>query len=227
MPHKSKHSPEEKLKAVEDYLEGKVSQSQTLFKYNIGWCTLRRWICRYKTAGAEGLTPKATNKHYPAELKKEVVEAYLQGTASMPELLVNYDISNHSIVHRWVKKYNSHGEFKSPKSGSEIYMTKGRETSFEERQEIVAFCLAKGSDYRAAMEKYGISYNQIYSWVKKYREKGVRGLADGRGRSVPEAEMTEVQRLSAEVRMLKAQLEQKEMENDVLKKAEELRRRWS
>lgn len=227
MPKKSKWSPEEKVQAVEDYLDGSVSWSQTLLNYNIDASTLHLWTCRFKALGIEGLAQKTTNRHYPIELKMEVVTAYMTGTVSTRELLKKYNISSLSVVDSWIKKYNGHGDFKSSKSGSEIYMTKSRKTGFEERQEIVAYCLSKGTDYRAAMEKYEVSYAQIYSWVKKYRELGVQGLADGRGSKIPEAKMTEVQRLSAEIRMLRAQLEQKEMENDILKKAEELQRRWS
>lgn len=47
-------------------------------------------------------------------------------------------------------------------------MTKGRTTTYEERIEIVSFCIERGNDYTATIEKYGVSYQQIYSWVRKY-----------------------------------------------------------
>lgn len=102
-------------------------------------------------------------------------------------------------------------------------MTKGRKTTQEERSEIVAFCIEHGNDYGLTTETYKVSYQQIYSWVKKYEEKGVDGLKDNRGRTKPEEEMTEIEKLRAENRILQAKLREKEMENALLKKLRELR----
>ena len=105
-------------------------------------------------------------------------------------------------------------------------MTKGRATTYEERIEIVSCCIAHGNDYTAAIEKYGVSYQQIYSWVRKYRGKGAEGLLDKRGKWKPESEMTETEKLRAENRLLKAQNRRLETENAVLKKLKKLERRW-
>ena len=61
--------------------------------------------------------------------------------------------------------------FEQPGPGRGIYMTKGRSTTLEERIEIVGYCIANGKDYGATVEKYGVSYQQIYSWVRKYQER--------------------------------------------------------
>lgn len=95
----------------------------------------------------------------------------------------------------------------------------------DERIEIVSYCIARGKDYGAAIEKYGVSYPQIYSWVSKYGAKGVDGLIDKRGKPKPQHEMTEVERLRAENKMLRAENKQKEMEIAVLKKVREIERR--
>ena len=105
-------------------------------------------------------------------------------------------------------------------------MTKGRNTTYEERVEIVSYCIEHGNDYTAAIEKYGVSYQQIYAWVKKYKEKGAEGLVDKRGKRKPESEMTELEKLRAENRMLEAKNKRLETENAVLKKLEEIERRW-
>ena len=57
--------------------------------------------------------------------------------------------------------------------------------------------------------------------------KGIDGLIDRRGRSKPVEDMTEIERLQAENRILKAQLERKELENIFLKKVDEIERRRS
>ncbi len=70
-----------------------------------------------------------------------------------------------------------------------------------------------------------MSYQQIYSWIRKYEEKGVNGLIDKRGKRKPLDEMNEVERLLAENRMLQAENKRKEMEIAVLKKVQEIERR--
>ena len=57
-------------------------------------------------------------------------------------------------------------------------MTKGRKTTKEERAEIVAFCIGHGKDYGLTVQTYQVSYQQIYSWVKKYEQKGYAEFAD-------------------------------------------------
>lgn len=77
---------------------------------------------------------------------------------------------------------------------------------------------------RCADVSYGVSYQQIYAWVRKYEEKGVAGLVDGRGRNKPESEMTEVEKLRVQNKLLQAQIKDKEMEIALLKKLKELER---
>ena len=90
--------------------------------------------------------------------------------------------------------------------------------------EIVAFCIEHGKNYPLTIKTYGVSYQQIYAWVRKYEEKGVAGLVDGRGRNKPESEMTEVEKLRVQNKLLQAQIKDKEMEIALLKKLKELER---
>ena len=102
-------------------------------------------------------------------------------------------------------------------------MAKGRKTTQEERAQIVAFCIEQGKDYRLTIERYQVSYQQIYSWVRKYEDQGVAGLVDRRGRTKPTDELSEAERLRQENRILQAKLKDKEMEIALLKKLRELR----
>ena len=167
---------------------------------------------------------RGKNKRYSVELKVTAVEAYLRGEGSQYEICRKYGISAHSVLQGWILWYNGHKRFKERREvRKEIYMTKGKKTTQEERTEIVAFCIEHGKDYRLTVETYGVSYQQIYAWVRKYEEKGVDGLKDGRGRTKPVEEMSEIERLKMENRLLKAQLIDAEMENKLLKKLRELR----
>ena len=164
------------------------------------------------------------NKKYSKEMKETAVQAYLKGEGSTREIAKKYGISCHRVLQDWIKWYNGHKEIKERRvAGTEIYMTKGRKTTQEERAEIVAFCIEHGKDYPLTIQTYGVSYQQIYAWVRKYEEHGIDGLKDGRGRTKPLEEMSETERLRMENKILKAQLKDAEMENKLLKKLRELR----
>lgn len=102
-------------------------------------------------------------------------------------------------------------------------MNKGRKTSQEERAEIVAFCIENNKNYTLTVEKYNISYQQIYSWVRKYEINGVEGLIDHRGKSKKQEDLTEADRLRMENKILQAKLKDQEMKIKLLKKLRELR----
>ena len=163
-------------------------------------------------------------KKYCAEFKLLAVQDYLAGKGSQREKCRKHGIPDHKMLRQWISCYNGHKDFKERSSAKgEIYMTKGRKTTQEERAQIVAFCIEHGKDYGLTVETYQVSYQQIYSWVRKYEASGVDGLVDRRGKAKPEDELTEAERLRQENRMLQAKLRDKEMEIALLKKLRELR----
>ena len=223
----SKITSEEKIKAVESYIQGELGLGEVRKKYGVPKTTFFQWVRKYKTFGIEGLMDRKWKQSYPAELKRCAVEEYLSGNDSYENICKKYKIHSNTQLRNWIKVYNSHRElWPSRGRGSDIYMTKGRNTTYEERVEIVSYCIEHGNDYTAAIEKYGVSYQQIYSWVRKYNEKGAEGLVDKRGKRKAESEMTELEKLRAENRMLEARNKRLELECAVLKKLEEIEGRW-
>lgn len=222
----SKNNIAEIIKAVERYENGETSQDAEAKRLGVSKQAFRDWVRKYETFGAEGFKHTG-NRKYSSELKVSAVQAYLNGEGSHAAICKKYGILSRTQLQTWIKMYNGHKELRpSSGRGSDIYMTTGRTTTYEERIEIVSFCIERGNDYTATIEKYGVSYQQIYSWVRKYNEKGVEGLVDKRGKRKTEAEMTEVEKLRAENRMLEARNRRLETECAVLKKLEELERRW-
>ena len=63
-------------------------------------------------------------------------------------------------------------------------MKQRRKTTFEGRIEIVTFTMVHNKNYHAAVEKYGGSYQQVYSWVRKFKKDGINGLLDRRGKGL-------------------------------------------
>ena len=164
------------------------------------------------------------NNKYSKEMKLQAVKDYLNGEGSYETLKEKYKLRSSTQLKNWVMWYNGHKEFKERSAAKgEIYMTKGRKTTQEERSEIVAFCIEHGKDYGLTVETYKVSYQQIYAWVKKYEEKGVNGLTDRRGKAKPENELTEEDRLRQENKILQAKIKDQEMEIALLKKLRELR----
>jgi transposase-like protein len=225
MPRRTVVPPEEKIAAVEAYLSGELGTAEAIQKFNVNKASWHTWIRLYKTRGPEGLVPQSNNRKYSSALKEIVVREYLAGKGSLRNLCGKYSISNHAMVMNWIKRYNGQKYFKEPSRGKGIYMTRGRTTTLNERIEIVSYCISNGNDYGATIEKYRVSYQQIYSWVSKYREKGVEGLIDKRGKRKSFEEMTEVERLRAELKILDAENKRKDMEITVLKKVQEIERR--
>ena len=103
-------------------------------------------------------------------------------------------------------------------------MTKGRKTTYEERVEIVRYCIEHEMDYAQTAEKYQVSYQQIYQWIRKYQSNGVEGLVDKRGKRKTKSEMSELEKLRAENRLLQAEKRKAELEIAFLKKLGKIER---
>ncbi|WP_370872412.1 helix-turn-helix domain-containing protein [Paenibacillus zeirhizosphaerae] len=84
--------------------------------------------------------------------------------------------------------------------------------------EIVQFTIVNDLDYQKAIDKYGVSYPQVYAWVRKYTARGQEALQDHRGRKKPLEELDEQERLKLRIKGLEARNEYLEMENALAKK---------
>ena len=163
------------------------------------------------------------NKKYSPELKIAAVKSYLAGEGSLIQTCKKFGILRHKQLQDWIMWYNGHKDIEWCDSAKgEIYMTKGRKTTQEERAKIVAFCIEHNYDYGLTVETHKVSYQQIYAWVRKYEEGGVDKLKDNRGRTKPAEEMTEIEKLKSEMKILEAKNRQLEIENEFIKKLQEL-----
>lgn len=225
MPHKGRLPAEEKVQVVKSYLSGEMGIRAIQAQYGIGWSTLRGWVLRYEQRDAIGLAESKQNRKYEPDTKRKAVCEYLEGTTSQKEICRKYDISDAKTLRSWIRWYNDHEDFKQPNSGGTIYMVKGRKVTLDERIEIVGHCIAHNKDYGKTVEQYGVSYQQIYRWVRKYERNGVEGLADLRGNRKDEATMSEMEKLRAQLRLKESENRRLQMENDLLKKLEALERK--
>ena len=102
---KGKVSAEDKIYAVNLYLDGRKSQRQIAAAYGVKPSSVNQWIRNYQSMGADAFTLKEN------------------------------------------KKYNGHEELKSSGTGGSTIMTKGRKTTFDERVEIVQYCIEHDHKY--------------------------------------------------------------------------------
>ena len=164
-------------------------------------------------------------KRYSKELKLQAVQEYLAGYGSQGDICKKYGIRSKSKLQKWIKQYNGYEVFKSYGTGGSQIMTKGRKTKFEERVEIVQYCIAHDRNYAETAKQYQVSYQQARSYTVKYDAGGVEVLRDNRGKRKNHDEMSELEKLRAEVKILRAEKQRAEMEVSFLKKLEEIERR--
>lgn len=225
MGRKAKFSFETKLAAVMKYLEGESSASYEASQLGISSSRVLEWISLYQSLGKEGLKTTSKNTVYSAMLKENAASDYLLGKGSYADICKKYGIRSSCQLRQWILKYNGHEKLKASGTGGLPIMAKGRRTTYDERVEIVKYCIEHQDNYTETAQKYKVSYQQVYTWCKKYEIRGVEALQDKRGCKKPESEMSELEKLRAENKLLKAENRRKELENLFLKKLDEIERR--
>lgn len=225
MPQKTKATPEEKVLLIERCLRGELSQAQASRAIGITQKSFCRWVKKYEAEGTLAFLATEHNRVYSNEIKLQAVTDYLSGTGSLLDICKKYKIRSDKQLRAWLKVYNSGKEFRHKMSGGSRMKT-GRKASQEERIKIVKDCLEGGSNYGEIAQKYNVSYQQVYTWVKKFRVQGEAGLEDRRGkRTAAQTARTPEEELRIRIAQLEHENYMLKMERDVLKKLEEIERR--
>lgn len=223
-----KYSAEEKVKIVEGYIRGEYSlkaKAKELGYKSTPGC-FKLWLKVYQEHGPSGLCSQKQHRSYTKEFKKQVVIEYLNGENSAVGLTAKYKIRTENLLLQWIRDYNANIELTDYDPKGVIYMADARrKTTMEERKEITEYCIAHNKDYASTAAIYKVSYNQVYSWVKKYLSEGEESFIDKRGRHKADDEVDELERLRRENLRLKRQLEDERRTVELLKKAKEFARR--
>lgn len=226
MSRKSKIDPALKVQLVEQYLRDEIGireAGRLAGLYGSGTDSFRKWVNIYQNEGPGGLLDQAHNKHYSLKLKLNAVNDYLQGDGSLLKIMGRYGIRSKKALQDWIKQYNTHGKISARTSSGGSYMSKSRQTTLEERLEIVQDCLANDNNYGAAALKYNCSYQQVRNWVLRYEKMGAAGLEDRRGRRTgTQPARTPEEELRDKIAELERKNRDLQMENDLLKKVREL-----
>ncbi|MEF7592742.1 helix-turn-helix domain-containing protein [Bacillus thuringiensis] len=222
---KKRYLPEFKLELLLAYKKGDYTIKELCEKYQVTKYSFKEWMKRFEQYGIEGLQKPLSWKQYSKEVKEIAVMEYLSGRYSQYEIIRRHEISSRTVLQRWVKHYNSHRELKDTSKGKMRSMTKKRTTSWEERIQIVRYCLENEKNFQMTAETYDVSYQQVYQWVKKYNNGGDEALKDRRGRKKEEQELSPEEKVKLEMKKLERENERLRAENAFLKKLEELERR--
>ena len=194
--------------------------------FGVSKSTIRQWRIKLLAHGKDALTKQPRNTRYPEQLKIGAVESYLAGEASQDDICRKFEIRNRGQLQRWILKYTQGEVLKSSPGGKSKAMNKGRKTTYEERLEIAQYCIAHDNNYQETAERYEVSYQQVYSWVQKYKDCGEKALLDRRGKAKEETELTEVDKLKVEIRKLQKANSRLELENKFIKKLKELEKKY-
>ena len=219
---KPRYSPIEKQRIIESYQNGQVSYADLREHFGINPDTIYKWIKKYELYGIDAFIKLKGNSSYTKEFKEMCVIEYIAGKGSLMDICAKYNISSDSVLNAWVECYNANKELTDYIPNSEVYMAEARrKTTIEERKEIVQHCIEHNRNYRETASIYDVSYSQVYSWVKKYNEKGEDGLTDKRGHHKKDDELDELERLRRENKRLKRKLEEEKMLIELFKKVKE------
>ena len=225
MSKREKVSAEERIEAAKACAEGRMSKAEASRRLGVNRARINEWVVQYKSQGTTAFQKQEHNTAYSDELKEKAVEEYLAGAGSLRGIAAKYGLRSERQLSNWIKVYNSGKDFGHKMSGGSR-MKQGRETTQEERIAIAKDCLESGSNYGETAIKYNVSYQQVYTWVKKFRALGEAGLEDRRGKRTSAQEpRTDLEQAKIEIAELKHKLYMTEMERDLLKKLDELERR--
>jgi transposase len=220
-----KISAETKVECAKLVVSGKIGAGALAHQRGYSKQRVRYWTALYKAHGETAFINPGINKVYPMDLKLRAVNDYLNGKGSYETIAAKYCLRAEEQLRQWVKMYNNGEDFSRKMSGGSR-MTTSRKTIKEERIQIVKECIANGCNYGESAIKHNVSYQQVYGWVKRYKELGEAGLEDRRGRrKVDQEPRSEIEELQIENERLKHELYMMKMERDLLKKVKELKRK--
>lgn len=108
---------------------------------------------------------------YSYELKKAVVEAYLNNEGSMRLLSEKYGISDKERIREWVRSYKAFGD------KGIMPIKKRKDYTFEYKLSVVELYLTSDITYEDLAIQEGMNnYSVIVNWVTAYRNAGADGL---------------------------------------------------
>lgn len=165
---------------------------------------------------------------YHFEFKRKIVQKYLEGEGGYKYLAKTYGIKAHTQIINWVKIYEEFGE--------EGLFKKRQNQKYSVQFKLDAIELYQTSEmsYREVANALGINnYPMIAAWVRKFRDDGIEGLSNPKGRlsnmtkknKVTKKKISKVTHEESErIKALEKQVRSLQIENAFLKELRKLRK---
>lgn len=153
----------DKLKLLAGYQESEAELKVYADINSVNQATITRWIKRFLLHGLAGVRHRTSNHRYSLVAKVNAVKDYQAGVTGQ-EVLQKYDIRSISQLKQWSIQYNN-AELQT--TSRKRVRKMGRKVSFEEKKQIVQWIIDHDNDYQAAKIQFDVSYQRVYSWVRK------------------------------------------------------------
>lgn len=157
------------------------------------------------------------NRKHSLEFKLSLIRLYLKG-ASIRGLSTEFGVRQ-SLLQKWVGHYQQDG-------AASLMPNHGRSYSKEFKQQVVLAYHQTGLSLYECCLKYKIpSHSTLLTWVRQYKQSGINGFNNARGRPSTMTKKTTFKRTYGPLTRLE-ELERENLylraENEVLKKLEAL-----
>ena len=120
---------------------------------------------------------------YTKEFKIKLVLEYLSGKSGGQETIAKKYNVPYSTLRNWINKYNSAGFDNLSKKQNQDKFTS------EFKLSVIQYRQINNTSFRQTAEHFNISNGSIIcNWQRAYRQRGLSGLEDNRGR--PKKDMT-------------------------------------
>lgn len=228
MGRKNKYTKDIKLKVIKEYNKGIKSLSEICNELDCDKRNFLDWVHMFNAHGEDVFDEKKFNNTYTQDFKEKVVKEYLNGNGSLRDIQVKYKILSPETLRKWILKYNNGIILTDYKPMSEVYTMKSRKVSYEERIEIVNYCITNNYDYKGTADKYNVPYSQVYTWTSKVKQNGYESLEPQKKGPKPKnliEPKTPEEVLELENERLRRENERLQLELEVLKKKHRLQKR--
>lgn len=157
---------------------------------------------------------------YSYELKRQVIQDYLDGLGGYKKLAQKYGLPTKSIILQWLNVYECYGF-----EGLEIKRKK-QTYSREFKLNAIEYYLSKDISYREAANQLDIdSPSLLTAWVLKYNKHGTNAFRNnGKRQTIKTMPKTKPSKIENQrIRELEIQLRRAQVEIDCLKELRRLR----
>ena len=168
----SKHTADE----LEQYIHLYIDEGKSFRELSEGYglllsgSTFHQKSLRYQEYGLTGIQIHSKNNQYTKAFKENVIREHLEEGTPALQLARKYNVPSHETVRNWIIKYTKGENMRSYTPKPEVYTMKSKKKTQEEKIQIVKDYLGNGLSYKEAAKKYQVSYNNVYSWVQKYKK---------------------------------------------------------